>query len=136
MDLNTIREVKRPTSPDDLTDWRQGYAWLGGGTWLFSEPQLTVDTLIDLETLNWRSLEATSDGLEIAATCRIGELEHFVAPAALTAAPLLRDCCQALLMSFKIYTEATARANNCDRSRVTSAPLRDLATDQGCRDNG
>src|SRR5829696_3966136 len=110
MDLNTIREVKRPTSPDDLTDWLQGYAWLAGGTWLFSEPQLAVDTLIDLETLNWRSLEATSEGLEIAATCRIGELEHFLAPAAWTAAPLLRECCHALLMSFKIYNEATVAA--------------------------
>src|SRR5215208_1286062 len=113
MDLNTIREVKRPTSPHDLTDWLQGYAWLAGGTWLFSEPQLAVDTLIDLETLNWRSLEATSEGLEIAATCRIGELEHFLAPAAWTAAPLLRECCHALLMSFKIYNAATVGGNVC-----------------------
>jgi CO/xanthine dehydrogenase FAD-binding subunit len=113
MDLNTIREVKRPTSPDELTDWRQGYAWLGGGTWLFSEPQLAIDTLVDLETLSWRSLEASSEGLGIAATCRIGELEHFVAPAAWTAAPLLRECCHALLMSFKIYNEATVGGNIC-----------------------
>src|SRR5829696_1076876 len=113
MDLNTIREVKRPTSPDDLTDWLQGYAGLAGGTWLFSEPQLAVDTLIDLETLNWRSLEATSEGLEIAATCRIGELEHFLSPAGWTAAPLLRECCHALLMSFKIYNEATVGGNIC-----------------------
>ena len=113
MDLNTIREVKRPTSPDDLTDWRQGYAWLAGGTWLFSEPQLAVDTLIDLEALNWRSLEASSAGLELAATCRIGELERFEAPAAWTAAPLLRECSHALLMSFKIYNEATVGGNIC-----------------------
>src|SRR3954463_4157533 len=72
MDLNTIREVKRPPPPDDLTDWRQGYAWLGGGTWLFSEPQLAVDTLIDLETLNWRPLGAPPRGPEIAAASPLG----------------------------------------------------------------
>jgi CO/xanthine dehydrogenase FAD-binding subunit len=113
MDLNTIREVKRPTSPDEITAWGDGYAWLAGGTWLFSEPQLVVDTLIDLETLNWRSLEASAAGLDIAATCRIGELEHFAAPPTWTAAPLFRECCHALLMSFKIYNEATVGGNIC-----------------------
>jgi len=40
MNLNTIVEVKRPASPDEITQWRDGYAWLGGGTWLFSAPQM------------------------------------------------------------------------------------------------
>ena len=39
MNLNTITEVKRPTAADQITQWRDGYAWLAGGTWLFSEPQ-------------------------------------------------------------------------------------------------
>ena len=38
MNLNTIAEVKRPASADQITQWRDGYAWLAGGTWLFSEP--------------------------------------------------------------------------------------------------
>ena len=113
MDINTIREVKRPSSPEDISDWREGYAWLAGGTWLFSEPQLAVDTLVDLETLNWRSLDVSEDGLEIAATCRIAELERLAAPSAWTAAPLLRECCHALLMSFKVYNEATVGGNIC-----------------------
>jgi CO/xanthine dehydrogenase FAD-binding subunit len=113
MDLNTIKEVKRPAATDDITDWREGYAWLAGGTWLFSEPQLAVDTLVDLETLNWRSLEASPAGLDIAATCRIAELERLAAPPAWTAAPLLRECCHALLMSFKIAHEATVGGNIC-----------------------
>ena len=39
MNLNTITEVKRPASADEIRQWRDGYAWLAGGTWLFSEPQ-------------------------------------------------------------------------------------------------
>src|SRR5690349_8095729 len=74
MDLNTVKEVKRPTSADTVI-WRKGYAWLAGGTWLFSEPQLAVDTLIDLETFHWPALLASEDGLDIAATCRIVELD-------------------------------------------------------------
>ena len=31
MDLNTITEVKRPSSADEIARWREGYAWLAGG---------------------------------------------------------------------------------------------------------
>jgi len=34
-------------------EWRNGFAWLAGGTWLFSEPQPETDTLIDLGHLGW-----------------------------------------------------------------------------------
>jgi hypothetical protein len=51
MNLNTIVEVKRPASEGDIPAWREGYAWLAGGTWLFSTPQIATHTLIDLETL-------------------------------------------------------------------------------------
>ena len=30
MNLNTITEVKRPASADQITQWRDGYAWLAG----------------------------------------------------------------------------------------------------------
>jgi CO/xanthine dehydrogenase FAD-binding subunit len=113
MDLNTINQVKRPASADEIPEWRNGCAWLAGGTWLFSEPQLALDTLIDLETLSWRSLEASRTGLGLAATCRIAELERFIAPDEWIAAPLLRECCQALLMSFKIANVATVGGNIC-----------------------
>ena len=43
------------------------YAWLAGGTWLFSEPQVATRTLIDLDGLGWKPLTAKADGLEIAA---------------------------------------------------------------------
>ncbi len=94
-------------------EWHEGYACLAGGTWLFSTPQIATHTLIDLETLRWPALTLSADGLEIAATCTIAELEQFQAPANWTAAPLLKLCCHALLMSFKIYNAATVGGNIC-----------------------
>jgi CO/xanthine dehydrogenase FAD-binding subunit len=113
MNLNTIAEVKRPTSADQITQWRDGYAWLAGGTWLFSEPQIATDTLIDLEALNWPALASSSAGLEIAATCRIAELYRFNGPAEWRATPLIRQCCDAFLASFKIWNAATVGGNIC-----------------------
>ena len=51
MNLNTVTAFRRPASADEITEWRNGYAWLAGGTWLFSEPQPATDTLIDLDQL-------------------------------------------------------------------------------------
>jgi len=115
MDLNTITEVRRPASADAVPKWEDGFAWLAGGTWLFSEPQINTNTLIDLETLKWPSLRASKDGLEIAATCKVVELDQFVekAPSDWTAASLFRKCCRSFLASFKIWNEATVGGNIC-----------------------
>ncbi len=113
MNLNTITDVKRPKSIDEIPEWHEGYAWLAGGTWLYSTPQIDTHTLIDLETLRWPALKADAGGLEIAATCTIAELDGFAAPPEWTSAPLLRLCCRALLMSFKIYNAATIGGNIC-----------------------
>src|SRR5712692_3487798 len=113
MNLNTITEVKLPASADQITQWRAGYAWLAGGTWLYSEPQVLTDTLIDLDALLWPALEASPAGLDIAATCRIAELYRFVGPQEWRAAPLVRECCNALLASFKIWNAATVGGNIC-----------------------
>jgi hypothetical protein len=56
MNLNSIIEVKRPTSADQISKWHEGYAWVASGTWLFSEPQPSTETLIDLEELRWPAL--------------------------------------------------------------------------------
>jgi CO/xanthine dehydrogenase FAD-binding subunit len=113
MNLNTITEVKRPTSADQITQWRDGYAWLAGGTWLFSEPQVSTDTLIDLHQLNWPALESSAAGLDIAATCTVAELYRFSGPAEWCAVPLLRECCNAFLASFKIWNASTVGGNIC-----------------------
>jgi CO/xanthine dehydrogenase FAD-binding subunit len=126
MDLNTIVEVKRPSSADEVTHWRDGYAWLAGGTWLFSEPQVATDTLIDLQTLRWPALQASRSGLEIGATCKIVELDRFKAPAEWKAAPLLGECARAFLASFKIWNSATVGGNIC--MSLPAGPMISLAT--------
>ncbi len=113
MDLTTITRVLRPTSPTEISGWPAGHSWLGGGTWLFSEPQPALVTLVDLEAFEWPSLVVTGAGLEIAATCRIIEVDAFVPPAAWAAGPLLRECCRSLLASFKIMNTATVGGNIC-----------------------
>ena len=111
MDLNTIAEVLRPASADAVKEWPTGHAWLAGGTWLFSEPQVTTDTLVDLEGFKWPSLRILPDGLEIAATCKVAELDHLTGPHEWKAAPLFSECCRAFLASFKIWNEATVGGN-------------------------
>ena len=115
MDLNTITEIRRPADSGAIKEWKKGYAWLAGGTWLFSEPQSDTHMLIDLESLNWPALKRSENGLEIAATCKVVELDQLVekAPAEWLAAPLLRECCRSFLASFKIWNEATVGGNIC-----------------------
>lgn len=111
MDINTITEIRKPTDASEVKSWQEGHAWLAGGTWLFSEPQVTTHTLIDLEGLKWPALIVSEQGLEIAATCKVVALDQFVAPPEWTAAPLLSECCHSFLASFKIWNEATVGGN-------------------------
>lgn len=111
MDLNTISAVERPQSRDTLPAWRNGDAFLAGGTWLFSEPQPSLTRLVDLSTLGWQPLRVSDAGLEIAATCTIAQLDAFAAPTSWTAAPLIGQCCRAFLASFKIWNAATVGGN-------------------------
>jgi CO/xanthine dehydrogenase FAD-binding subunit len=113
MNLNTVTALRHPKSAADISEWRDGFAWLAGGTWLFSEPQPATDTLIDLGQLGWPTLEASPAGLDIGATCRIAELYRFEAPTEWIAAPLIRACCDALLASSKVWNAATVGGNIC-----------------------
>src|SRR5438067_12408680 len=51
--------------------------------------------------------------LTIAPTSRFAELHALAAPPDCTAALLIGQCCNALLMSFKIWNEATVGGNVC-----------------------
>ena len=113
MNLNTIKEVKRPAAAEEIATWRDGYAWLAGGTWLFSTPQLNTDTLVDLRSLDWPALAVSEAGLDIAATCTVAELFRFKAPDAWAAGPLIQHCIRAFLASFKIWNAATVGGNIC-----------------------
>ena len=113
MNLNTVTALRRPSSAAEIAEWRNGFAWLAGGTWLFSEPQPAIDALIDLDHLDWPALEVSPAGLDVGATCRIAEFYRLEAPREWIAAPLIRVCCNALLASFKIWNAATVGGNIC-----------------------
>ena len=113
MDLNTIKEIARPTSQNRSIDWREGDAWLAGGTWLFSELQPHLRRLIDLEGFGWQALTVTERGLQIAATCPIAKLVALATPGDWIAAALIEQCCRSFLSSFKIWNTATVGGNVC-----------------------
>lgn len=110
MDLHTIERVLQPRDTGDV-EWQPGHAWLAGGTWLFSQPQLRTDTLVDLAGLAWPALTADEDGLTIGATCRIAELTRFAGRPDWRAMPLFQQCCDSFLASFKIWNAATVGGN-------------------------
>jgi len=107
MDLNTVARYRRARTRADLA-LAPGERILGGGTWLFSEPQVATSGLVDLTAMGWPPVERTAEGLSIAATCTIAQLlAHPDRP------PLAVECANALLASFKIWNVATVGGNVC-----------------------
>lgn len=113
MDLNTITEVVRRPAGHPGVDWREGDAWLAGGTWLYSMEQPGLRRLIDLTALPWEPLVPTEDGLEISATCTVRDLYAFDWPLRRPAGILFRESCEAFLSSFKVWNAATVGGNIC-----------------------
>ena len=112
MDLHTVTRYRAARSRADLA-LAPGERILGGGTWLFSEPQLDTTGLVDLTTLGWPALERTPEGLRIGATCTIAQLSKIAPGPGFTAHPLFLQCATALLASFKIWNVATVGGNVC-----------------------
>jgi CO/xanthine dehydrogenase FAD-binding subunit len=113
MDLNTVTAVAHPQTRAQLPHWTTGDAWLAGGTWLFSEPQVHLTRLIDLADLKWPALNVGEDHLTIAATCTVAQLDALPCPLDWIASPLINQCCRAFLASFKIWKTATVGGNLC-----------------------
>jgi CO/xanthine dehydrogenase FAD-binding subunit len=113
LDINTITDVVRHPSHPPGAQWRDGDAWLAGGTWLFSDQQPDLRRLVDLMSLGWDSLVIGEAGLEIGATCTIRELYALAAPPDWRAAPLFATSCEAFLASFKVWNSATVGGNIC-----------------------
>ncbi|MCJ2059691.1 FAD binding domain-containing protein [Methylobacterium sp. J-048] len=126
MDLNTIETVIRPEARSDLPPWQDGDACLAGGTWLFSEPQPGTCRLVDLTALGWTPHAITARGVTLAATCTIAQLDRLELPPDWIAAPLVGQCCRALLGSFKIWNVATVGGNLC--MALPAGPMIALAT--------
>ena len=111
MDLPGVTDVAPPRI---AAPGVPGDAWLAGGTWLFSEPQPDVRRLLDLQRVRLAGAGRSGpEGLEIAATCTLAELARFAAPPQWPATPLIGQCCQALLGSFKVWNMATVGGNIC-----------------------
>lgn len=112
MDLPTLNRVVLPSSRRDLAALSDTVHPLGGGTWLFSEPQDGLTGLVDLVALGWTPWVARADGgLSIAATCTVAQLVAIPPRPGWRPLPLFRQCAESLLQSFKIWNTATVGGN-------------------------
>jgi CO/xanthine dehydrogenase FAD-binding subunit len=128
MDLIDITSVRVATSRTDLA-LAPGEAVLGGGTWLFSEPQPGIRGLVDLVGLDWAPVgDLPGGGLSIAATCPLAKLRD-AAPRFGTAAAVVEACVDALLGSWKIHNLATVGGNIC--LALPAGPMTSLAAGLG-----
>jgi CO/xanthine dehydrogenase FAD-binding subunit len=123
MDLIEVQRVRSPRSRDELT-FGPGELPLGGGTWLFSEPQAGVTGLVDLTSLGWPSIEMTDVALVVSATCTIRDLAN-LRDRDWAAAPLFWQAANSLLASFKIWNVATVGGNIC--TSLPAGPMTSLA---------
>ncbi|GAA2746253.1 DUF6087 family protein [Kitasatospora cinereorecta] len=124
MDLNTVTEVQ---DARERGVWQPGDAWLGGGAYLFSEPQIHIRRLLDLGRMGWTPLEVTAAGdLRMSATCTIAQLSRYPKP--WTAGPLFEQCGRAFLASWKIWNMATVGGNPCNG--LSAGPVISLACEQ------
>lgn len=125
MDLISVREIRVPRTRAEVS-FSAGERPLSGGTWLFSEPQDGLTGLVDLTALGWRDLEATDAGLTIAATCTIAALSRLTSPPEWAAHPLINQCVNSLLASFKIWNVATVGGNVC--TALPAGPMTSLGS--------
>lgn len=125
VDLNTVTDVLTPRNRGDLPCHSEGNAFVGGGTWLYSEPQPHLRRLVDLASLGWPPLRVGADGLEIAATCTLADLYAATFPPEWTAAHLVAECCRCLMGSFKVWNMATMGGNLC--MSLPAGPMISLA---------
>lgn len=119
LDINTVRVAR--TRADCVL--RPGEAYLGGGTFLYSEPvPAGVTGLVDLTGLGWEPWSVDGSGLRVAGTCTLEELVS--GPGSLGGSPgapgaqgpyralgIVRDCVSALTLSPKVARTATVGGN-------------------------
>lgn len=112
MDLPNVETYLSPQNLVEITNWKSGWSWLAGGTWLFSEPQPEITTLVDLQNFRWSEIEINSEGLTIGATCIMSQLLNHTYPENWTSVKALKSAVNELA-SFKIQNVATVGGNLC-----------------------
>lgn len=123
MDLHNVEAYLCPTNLEEISTWHNDWSWLAGGTWIFSEPQPQIKTLIDLQSLGWSELEVSPTGLTIGATCVMNRLLQQSYPDDWTSVQALQ-CAVRELASFKVQNMATIAGNLClALSASTFAPV-------------
>jgi hypothetical protein len=114
LDIDTVRVAR--TRADCVL--RPGEAFLGGGTYLYSEPvPAGVRGLVDLTGMGWEPWSVDGAGLRVAGTCTLEQLVS--GPGALgadTGGPyrslgLVAPCVSALTLSSKVARTATVGGN-------------------------
>jgi CO/xanthine dehydrogenase FAD-binding subunit len=120
MDMNTIEAVVPTTDPGQ---WRDGDAWLAGGTVLFSYGSFAfgpqpLRRLLDLGQAGWTPVTVTDDGIDLAATCTVAQLYALpgsseTADRAWPGLDLFRPCCDSFVASFKVWNMSTVGGNLC-----------------------
>ena len=123
MDLPKIENYLCPQDFTSVQNWGEDWAWLAGGTWLFSEPQPHLKTLVEMQDLGWSELEISNQEVAIGATCtlkRLQELNHPEYPAL----KVFKLAISALAASWKVVNVATVGGNLCLALAVgTLAPV-------------
>jgi CO/xanthine dehydrogenase FAD-binding subunit len=104
MDLIAVQSARVARERADLA-LLPGEAVIGGGTWLYSEPQPGVTGVVDLLGMPWPPVTRTDTHLVISATCPIAVLRE------LPDSPLFLQCADSLLASWKIQRVATVGGN-------------------------
>ncbi|MBG1244355.1 FAD binding domain-containing protein [Nostoc sp. NZL] len=124
MDLPNVETYLNPENIQTITNWGESWAWLAGGTWLFSEPQPYLKVLVDIQHLGWSEIEVEENYLAIGATCPLIKLLEYPWLAEWTAVEGLKSAINGLAASLKIINVATVGGNICLALSVgTLAPL-------------
>lgn len=126
MDQNTVRDFVVPPAADPVADWRDGDAWLAGGTLIFSTPMPHLRRLRDLSQMGWPAITVSDSGLELAATCGVAELHDFDPPPEWEAGLFLRQCVEEYLAGFKVWNRQTVGGNIC--ASLPAGPMITMAT--------
>ncbi|AFZ24629.1 aerobic-type carbon monoxide dehydrogenase, middle subunit CoxM/CutM-like protein [Cylindrospermum stagnale PCC 7417] len=124
MDLPNIETYLNPDNLHNITNWGDDWAWLAGGTWLFSQAQPQLKTLVDIQPWDWSEIELSEDNLIIGATCPLIKLLEYPWLNEFTAVAGLKSAVNALAASFKVINLATVGGNICLALSVgTLAPV-------------